>query len=95
MLQSCKRLKFLQAKNGVSWTHSPQQIANQKALDCECNCKHKFGSFVQGYDAKTPHNTVAERAVDSVCLGATDDNREAMNHCIQMPTGVTLEVKSP
>ena len=31
---------------------------------------------MQGYDAKTPCNTAAERAVDVICLGATEDNAQ-------------------
>ena len=31
---------------------------------------------MQGYGAKTPHNTAAERAVDSICLGTTEDNAQ-------------------
>ena len=31
---------------------------------------------MQGYDTKTPCNTVAERAVDSIHLGATEDNAQ-------------------
>ena len=31
---------------------------------------------MQGHDAKTPCNTAAERSVDGVCLGATEENAQ-------------------
>ena len=67
---------FFQAKNEISRRFSPQQITNQKVLDCECDCECQFGGFVQGHDAKTPCNTTAERAVDGICLGATKHNTQ-------------------
>ena len=73
-IDDMQEINFFLAKNGTSRRFSPWQIVNQNVLDHECNCKHQFGSFVQGHDAKTPHNTVAERAVDSIHLGTTEDN---------------------
>ena len=80
----CKKLNLFPAKKGVSRTHSPSMIADQKALDHECNCKCQFGSFVQGYDAKTPHNTAANRAVDSIYLGATEDNTQGGHESLNL-----------
>ena len=53
-------------------------------LDYECDCKHQFGSFVQGYDAKTPCNTVAERAVDGIHLGATEDDTQGGHESLNL-----------
>jgi len=53
-------------------------------LEHECDCKHQFGSFVQGYDAKTPCNTASERAVDSICLGATADDAQGGNELLNL-----------
>ena len=55
-----------------------------KKLDYECNCECQFGSFVQGYDAKTPHNTVAERAVDSIHFGATEDDAQGGHESLSL-----------
>jgi len=82
--QSCKRFSFFSAKKGIGWTHSQQQIVIQKALDCEHNCKCQFGGFVQGYDAKTPCNTVAERAVDGIHLGTTEDDAQGGHELLNL-----------
>ena len=39
---------------------------------------------MQGHDAKTPHNTVAERAVDSVHLSATEDNAQGGHELLSL-----------
>ena len=41
---------------------------------------------MQGYDAKTPHNTAAERAVDVICLGATEDNAQGGHESLNLNT---------
>ena len=75
-LIACGKLNFSPAKNGIGCRFSQWQIVSQKALDHEHNCECQFGSFVQDHDAKTPCNTVAERAADSVCLGTTEDDAQ-------------------
>ena len=79
-----QEIELFSAKNGVSGTHGPCQIACQKVLDCKHDCECQFGSFVQGCDAKTPHATAAERAVDGINLGTTEDNAQGGHESLNL-----------
>ena len=85
-IDDMQETKLFPAKNGISHRFSPRQTIDQEALDYESNCKCQFGSFVQGYDAKTPCNTAAERAIDSIYLGATEDNTQGGHESLNLNT---------
>ena len=58
-------------KAGCSMNFSPRTIMTHTLLDFKKHCKAPFGAYCQVYDDTNSHNSMAEQAIDCICLGPT------------------------
>ena len=81
--------KFLNAfppKGGLSNSYSPRAIILGKALNYNHHCTIPFGQYVQAHTQNNPTNTIHERTIDSIYLGALD-NIQGGHKVLNLRTG--------
>ena len=73
-------------KQGVSTELSPREIVLRWQLSFAKHCKAVFGSLVEAYDDEDITNTMKERAVTGIYLGATG-NMQGTSKILNLKTG--------
>jgi hypothetical protein len=73
-------------KQGVSTELSPREIVLRWQLSFAKHCKAVFGSLVEAYDDEDITNTMKERAITGIYLGATG-NMQGTSKILNLKTG--------
>lgn len=80
-------------KGGVSTNLSPCNIMTGTQFDYLKHCKWTFGSYGQAYNNPEPTNTMATRAIGTICLGPTG-NLQGSYKFLNLRTGSLVTRRS-